>query len=83
MRRILPPLGVGVVTIPREQASGEAIGASRARRLLAEGKMEETASLAPVSTYAYLLSRESSRAREKLQSIGSESGHAGIEPLQD
>lgn len=56
MLRVLPALGVGVTVLPRKTSGGEAISASRVRALLAEGRIEETRSLVPPTTYEFLAS---------------------------
>lgn len=57
MKEILPQYGVDVLEIPRISASGAAISASRVRKLLADGNIQELASLVPPSTYQYLITR--------------------------
>lgn len=49
MKQILPPLGIQVVEIPRWQN----VSASQVRKLLQEGRVQETASLLPATTYEY------------------------------
>lgn len=56
MKTVLPPLGVEVVEVPRRELEGEPISASRVRRLLEQGHVEQCAGLVPPSTYEYLLS---------------------------
>ena len=50
----LPGRGVEVTLIPRKEQDGAPISASRVRALLAEGRVEETRSLVPPATFAYL-----------------------------
>ena len=54
MMTFLPPRGVEVVRIERREQSGAPISASRVRALLDEGRVDETASLVPPTTFAYL-----------------------------
>ena len=54
MKALLPGYGIHLVEIPRREAGGEAISASRVRSLLEAGKLEEIRPLVPKSTFAYL-----------------------------
>jgi len=54
----LPLGGVEFVEIERVKSAGEFISATRVRKLLSEGKVEEIISLVPPTTYSYLLSSE-------------------------
>ncbi len=55
MRELLPQWGITFEEIPRLEASGQAVSASRVRRLLAEqGVTPEVLSLVPESTAQYL-----------------------------
>lgn len=54
MRRILPEYGIEFVEIPRMEVDGEAVSASRVRKLLAEGNFEALKLLVPESTFQYL-----------------------------
>jgi [citrate (pro-3S)-lyase] ligase len=58
MTDLLPGCGLGITVIPRLERRGEAICASRVRRLLAENKIEEVRELVPETTYRYLVSSE-------------------------
>lgn len=51
MKALLPPLGVDVVELPRYRG----ISASRVRKLIQEGRVRETQTLLPASTYEYCL----------------------------
>lgn len=57
MRRTLPEYGIEFVEIPRMQADGNAVSASRVRHLLAEGEFETLKSLVPETTFQYLCTR--------------------------
>lgn len=54
MLEVLPKHGIQVNVIPRKQYADDAISASRVRRLLAEGKLEEIRPLVPETTFDYL-----------------------------
>lgn len=55
MRRILPEYGIEFVEIPRRvDSGGNAISASRVRRLLAERNFEAVRPLVPETTFCYL-----------------------------
>lgn len=54
MKEILPVGGVEVVEIPRKATSGEAISASRVRKLLKERAWEKIAELVPETTLNFL-----------------------------
>lgn len=54
MHEILPGYGVEVVELPRRQAEGAAISASRVRMLLAQGALELVRPLVPDSTWEFL-----------------------------
>lgn len=58
MKTILPEYGVEVVEIERKQQEGEVISASRVRKLLQEGRLEEIRKIVPETTYRYLTSEE-------------------------
>lgn len=55
-----------LVVIPRKKAGDSVISASRVRKLLAEGNLEEIKSLVPDTTYEYLLSPKGEMIRNKL-----------------
>jgi len=55
MRQILPDYGIEFVEIPRKEFNGEAISASRVRKLLEEKKFDEIEKLVPATTLEYLL----------------------------
>lgn len=54
LHTLLPPRGIEVIEIPRLEAGGAAISASRVRDLLRQGRLEEIRPLVPNSTYEYL-----------------------------
>lgn len=53
MLQILPPHAIKVEVIERLQSNGQPVSASRVRTLLKEGRLAETQSLVPPSTFAY------------------------------
>lgn len=55
MKRTLTDYGMNFIEIPRKEIGGEVISASRVRKLLAQGKMEDIKKLVPAATYKYLL----------------------------
>lgn len=55
MRRLLPPLGVEVTVVPRLEAGGEAVSASRVRALLGAGREDEALALMPEAAHGELL----------------------------
>ncbi|MDR2134051.1 MAG: [citrate (pro-3S)-lyase] ligase [Treponema sp.] len=55
MKEALPRFGIEVIELDRLEEEGEAISASRVRRLLQEGKLEQTRALVPETTYDYLV----------------------------
>jgi [citrate (pro-3S)-lyase] ligase len=61
MRRVLPEYGIAFEEIPRKEAGGEVVSASRVRALLEEGAFEEIAyqleRLVPKTTLDYLQTR--------------------------
>ena len=54
---LLPPAGICVRELPRMEKDGNAVSASRVRRLLEEGKREEAASLLPETTVRILVEK--------------------------
>jgi [citrate (pro-3S)-lyase] ligase len=54
MKRILPQHGIDFVVIPRKEADGSPISASRARALLEEKNFDEIAKIVPETTFEYL-----------------------------
>jgi [citrate (pro-3S)-lyase] ligase len=63
MKEALPRFGIEVIELERLEEKGEAVSASRVRRLLEEGKFEEMRGLVPQTTYDYLVkSRETPKA---------------------
>ena len=56
MLQVLPPHDIKVDIIERLQSSGQPVSASRVRTLLKEGRLAETQSLVPMSTFAYFSS---------------------------
>ncbi|MDR3341353.1 MAG: [citrate (pro-3S)-lyase] ligase [Treponema sp.] len=54
LQALLPPRGIEVIEIPRLEAGGAAISASRVRDLLRQSRLEDIRPLVPDSTYEYL-----------------------------
>ena len=54
MKELLPRFGIEVVELPRKQAQGGAISASRVRALLHAGRLAEIRPLVPKTTLAHL-----------------------------
>jgi len=67
MRRLLPALGVEAIEIPRKEAHGVAISASRVRAALRDGDLAGVADLVPETTAAFLRSDEARAVRERLR----------------
>lgn len=65
MHRLLPPLGVEVRELPRREATGGPISASRVRELLSRSDTAALAELVPESTLKVLLSVEGRKIWEK------------------
>ena len=61
MRAILPAYGIAVHELPRIEAAGGVISASRLRAALAVGNLEEALGYAPAPTAAFLQSEEGRR----------------------
>ena len=59
MARVLPEYGIEFVEIPRATIGGEAISASRVRKLLEEKQFDEIEPLVPQPTFEYLLEQYS------------------------
>jgi [citrate (pro-3S)-lyase] ligase len=55
-----------LIVIPRKKAGGSVISASRVRKLLEEGRLEEIKLLVPNTTYEYLISPKGQMVRNKL-----------------
>ncbi|MDR1318888.1 MAG: adenylyltransferase/cytidyltransferase family protein, partial [Treponema sp.] len=64
MKEVLPRFGIEVIEIDRLEEEGEAVSASRVRRLLKEGKLEEIRALVPETTYDYLVKNGTPREAE-------------------
>lgn len=59
---------MNLVIIPRMEAHGEVISASRVRKYLAEDRVVELKDLVPEDTYQFLISEEGRAIKEKLKS---------------
>lgn len=66
MKEVLPRYGVEVVEVMRLELFGEAVSASRVRRAMAEGRLEELRDLVPEATFDYLMSQ---RGRHLFQRV--------------
>lgn len=58
MKEILPQFGVELVEIPRKQAGGEVISASKVRKYLREGDYQKIKDMVPECTYRFLTEHE-------------------------
>lgn len=71
MSEELPQAGIDCVIIPRKEANGEPISASRVRALLREDSFETVRALVPATTFDYLMSPAGREVIEKLKAAGS------------
>jgi citrate lyase synthetase len=55
MKRTLTDYGMKFIEIPRKKFDGEVISASRVRKLLSQGKLEDIKKMVPAATYEFLL----------------------------
>lgn len=69
MLRDLPKYGIDITVFPRKHQDGDAISASRVRKLLAEGNLAQVRELVPDTTYRFLLSDEATTIIQKLRAI--------------
>ena len=53
MRAQLPPAGIECIVLPRREHNGVPISASSVRKLLRDGRIEDTKELVPETTYRY------------------------------
>lgn len=67
MRVQLPLAGIECIVLPRKEHDGAPISASRVRKLLHDGLIEETKSLVPETTYNYFFSENGRNAVNKIQ----------------
>ncbi|MBO4793751.1 MAG: [citrate (pro-3S)-lyase] ligase, partial [Deltaproteobacteria bacterium] len=67
LRSILPSAGINVVELQRYACGPAAVSASRVRKLLAEGNMEEALRLVPPTTAKWLTSPEALPCLEQLK----------------
>jgi cytidyltransferase-like protein len=58
MRAVLPQYGIRFIEIPRKEIAGEAISASRVRKLLETRDFAEIAKIVPRATLEYLMRRQ-------------------------
>ncbi|MBN1331022.1 MAG: [citrate (pro-3S)-lyase] ligase [Candidatus Heimdallarchaeota archaeon] len=71
MKEILIPKGIELKILPRKEINGEAISASKVRRLLKEDKIEETISLVPPTTYNFFFTNEAKPIINKIKKTNS------------
>jgi [citrate (pro-3S)-lyase] ligase len=69
MAEVLGECGLGCVELPRLEAGGAPISATRVRRAFAEGDGPALAALVPPSTLAYLRSRPAQAIAEQLRTM--------------
>jgi [citrate (pro-3S)-lyase] ligase len=67
MKKELPEAGIDVVEIPRFKVGEEAVSASRVRKLIAEGRLDEVQGLVPATTMKFLLSPEAEPIISKIK----------------
>lgn len=67
MAGALAAAGMTCRVIPRKEAEGHAISASKVRLAIKEGRLEEIRSLVPETTYSYFTSEEGQRIVEKIR----------------
>ena len=67
MKKILPPLGMEVVVIPRKETDDGAVSASKVRKALAEGRLEDLKRYVPPTTYNFLISRKGQKIAERIR----------------
>jgi [citrate (pro-3S)-lyase] ligase len=61
MKEILPPRGIKVVEIPRKEVEGAAVSATKVRKALAVGNIDQLKNWVPPSTYSFLISADGAR----------------------
>lgn len=66
LKSVLPMYGITVVELKRKCDKGEVISASRVRKLLSQGKIEEVKGLVPQETYDFLISKAGGEIIEKI-----------------
>ena len=67
MKEFFKGSGIEIIEVPRVTSGGEAISASRVRRLMAAGDYEGLKSLVPPVTYSYITSEEGRKLAETLR----------------
>ncbi len=67
MQEILPPLGMEVEVIPRMTGKGGAVSATKVRKAMADGALEDLKEWVPPSTYDFLVSEEGRNIAEKIR----------------
>ncbi len=67
MKQLLPLYQIEAIEIPRKQQDGEAISASRVRRLIKSNDWEAIKKIVPITTYEYLVSFEAKKTINKIK----------------
>ena len=67
MRDKLPSAGIECIVLPRKEHDGAPISASSVRRLLHDGRIEDTKALVPETTYRYFFSESGLDVIAKIQ----------------
>jgi [citrate (pro-3S)-lyase] ligase len=67
MKEILPGEGIEVIEIPRKAAQDGAVSATKVRKALAEGRLEDIKGWVPPSTYDFLVSDEGRKIGETVK----------------
>lgn len=70
MAEQLAAAGLSLTVIPRKEAGGTAISASKVRQVIKDGQLSELRGLVPESTYRYFTSEEGAQAVERIRSCG-------------
>lgn len=70
MAQGLAEAGIGCTVIPRKEAAGEAISASKVRELLRDGDFETLAHLVPESTLRYFVSPQAGPVLDRIRGVG-------------
>lgn len=68
MKLLLPSYHIEAIEVERKKLSGEAISASRVRRLIKSNDWEEIKKIVPETTFEYLLSFEAKKTINKIKS---------------
>ncbi|WP_070000931.1 [citrate (pro-3S)-lyase] ligase [Cellulosilyticum sp. I15G10I2] len=71
MKKVLPTFGIDVHEIPRKEQGGEAVSASRVRKLLKEDDLAAIKKIVPPTTYNFLISKAALPIINKIKQIES------------